>query len=146
MVKGSVLEPSGTGSTGHRENFWQLLIEASAVVPQLTTPSYANPTRFIKLSLILFFKIKCCLLISLNICLKNNNACNLKLFYYVERLFPPSHSHYTLKNNTLGNVPRIVCGFFLLSIKYPLRYLLYCMPSMPDKFDCTTITSAVNLS
>lgn len=78
---------------------------------------------FYKTLLNAFFNIKCCFLISLKNCLKGNNVYDLKLFCYVERLFPPYRSHCYLKNNTPGNVLRIVCVFFLLPAEFLLRYL-----------------------
>jgi len=42
---GSILEPAGVGSTGHRGSFWQLLTEATPVAPLLPKPGHANPVH-----------------------------------------------------------------------------------------------------
>jgi len=41
--RGSVLEPAGIASIGHRGSFWQLLTEATPVAPTPQKPCHANP-------------------------------------------------------------------------------------------------------
>ena len=42
---GSVSELAGTGSVGHRANFWQLLTEATPAAPPLPKQCHANPVH-----------------------------------------------------------------------------------------------------
>jgi len=42
---GSILEPAGIGSVGHRGSFQQLLTEAITVAPLLPKPCHSNPIQ-----------------------------------------------------------------------------------------------------
>ena len=44
----SVLEPGGIGSLRHRGSFWQLLKEATPVVPPLPNPAMQTQCRLLK--------------------------------------------------------------------------------------------------